>query len=177
MFRAFVLGLSISLMIVGLEGLAIESVLLAPPELLHGADTQLIRVQITELAAWLAIRVGTGLTIYTISSRKPTKNSATKAEINAPSPTSLQLADLDYDEQDDNSAMIGQAAVGGQEDSNDDLDETFQTYDESELEDDELEDEFEEAYDEADEEEEDSIDGFDLDAFNEEFDIDDLLDE
>jgi len=165
-------------MIVGLEGLAIESILLAPPELLHGADTQPIRIQITELAAWLAIGVGTSLTIYTIFSRTPSKNSATTAEINAPSPTNLQLADLDYDEQDDSSAMIGKAAVGRQEDSNDELEEAFQTYDETELEDDEFEDEFEEAHVEADEiEEEDSVEGFDLDAFNEEFDIDDLLDE
>ena len=181
MFRAFVLGISISLLIVGLEGLAIESILLAPPELLHGAETQPIRVQITELAAWLAIGVGTSLTIYTIFSRKPSKNCAMTAEISAPSPTSLQLADLDYDEQQDNSAMVGKATVGRQEDPKDELDEAFQTYDEAEIEDDELEDdeedEFEESHVEAEEEEEDSVEGFDLDAFNEEFDIDDLLDE
>jgi len=174
-------------MIVGLEGLAIESVLIAPPELLHGADTQSIRVQITELAAWLAIGLGTSLAIYTIFSRKPSKNRAMTAVINTPSPTSLQLADLDYDGQDNSTALIGQVAVGRQEDSKNELDEAFQTYDEMELEDDELEDEFEddelgEEFEEGhvgpDEiEEEDSVDGFDLDAFNEEFDIDDLLDE
>lgn len=191
MFRAFVLGLSISLMIVGLEGLAIESVLIAPPELLHGADTQSIRVQITELAAWLAIGLGTSLAIYTIFSRKPSKNRAMTAVINTPSPTSLQLADLDYDGQDNSTALIGQVAVGRQEDSKNELDEAFQTYDETELEDDELDDELEDEFedDELGEEfeeghvgpdeieEEDSVDGFDLDAFNEEFDIDDLLDE
>lgn len=178
MFRAFVLGLSVSLMILGLEGLAVESVLLAPPELLHGSITQPIRVQITELAAWLAIGVGTSLTIYTIFSRKPSNKNPTPIEINTSPSAKLHLADLDYYEPDGHSATIGEATERTEEDYEDEIDESDEVYDDSEYDDGELENELEEAEDEEDSiEEEDSSDEFDLDAFNAEFDIDDLLNE
>ena len=66
MFRAFVLGLSVSLLLVGLEGLAIESVVIAFPELLHGSGRLPMHVQVTDLAAWLTIGLGTSLTLYII---------------------------------------------------------------------------------------------------------------
>ncbi len=168
-------------MILGLEGLVIESVLLAPPELLHGSDTQPIQIQITELAAWLAIGLGTSLTIYTIFSRKPSNKNPATAEINTTSATKLHLADLDYDEPDDHSATPGEATAGTEEDFDDEFGESDEVYDDTEYDDEELEEEFEEAeyeeYEEDNIEEEESIDEFDLDAFNAEFDIDDLLNE
>ena len=181
MFRAFILGFSVSLMILGLEGLAIESVLLAPPELLHGSNIQPIRVQITELAAWLTIGLGTSLTIYTIFSRKPSNKNPETAESNTSSAARLHLADLDYDEPDDHSVTPGEATVGTEEDFDEEFGESGEVYDDTEYDDDELEEEFEETEYEEDEEdnneEADSIDEFDLDAFNAEFDIDDLLNE
>ena len=166
MFRAFVLGLSVSLLLVGLEGLAIESVVIALPELIHGSDSLPMHVQVTDLAAWLAIGLGTSLTLYTIFTAHPKVKPSFEESlpVNTSSPA-LQLADLNYSE------LVNTASPETVEETN-----WQETHSESEANEEEYEYEDEELeYDDSDSEVEE--DDFDLDAFNAEFDIDDLLSE
>ena len=166
MFRAFVLGLSVSLLLVGLEGLAIESVVIALPELIHGSDSLPMHVQVTDLAAWLAIGLGTSLTLYPIFTTppkvKPAFDKSLPADTSSPA---LQLADLNYSE------LVNTASPETLEETNwqENHSEHEENEEEYEYEDEELE------YDDSDSEVEE--DDFDLDAFNAEFDIDDLLSE
>lgn len=166
MFRAFVLGLSVSLLLVGLEGLAIESVVIALPELIHGSDSLPMHVQVTDLAAWLAIGLGTSLTLYIIFTAhpkvKPSFEESLPADTSSPA---LQLADLNYSE------LVNTASPETVEETN-----WQETHSESEANEEEYEYEDEELeYEDSDSEVEE--DDFDLDAFNAEFDIDDLLSE
>ena len=169
MFRAFVLGLSVSLLLVGLEGLAIESVVITFPELLHGSDSPPMHVQITDLAAWLTIGLGTSLTLYTIFTGqmkgKPSLDKSLPAETSS---MPLQLANLNYDD------LVKTTSSELTEENDSDFGEDEEEY-EYEEEDDGYDDS--DSEDREEEEEEVSIDDFDLDTFNTEFDIDDLLSE
>ena len=147
------------MLIVGLEGLAIESVTIAPPKLLHGEDATSIKFQITPLASWLAIGFGTSLTLYTLFTRKPPGNTASITTAESETSTSLQIADLDYLDQLD-SHDLPEA----------DDDEATPPVD---FEDDEQEDT---EYDD-DEDDDISVDDFNLDAFHDQLDIDDLQSE
>ncbi|MBA61236.1 MAG: hypothetical protein CMJ76_02620 [Planctomycetaceae bacterium] len=180
MFRAFFLGLSVSLLLVGLEGLAIERVVIAPPELLHGQDVKPMQIQVTNLAAWLAIGLGTSLTLYTIFTRQPTAPPITKNQtVTKETSGTLQLAVLDYGESDDSFSTTHVAkndnkTEGSEIESSDDLEESDE-YEYIEYEDEVSEGDEEVEYE--DEQDDISTEEFDLDAFNEEFDIDDLLSE
>jgi len=169
MFRAFALGLSVSLLLVGLEGLAIESVVIALPELIHGSGSSPMHVQVTDLAAWLIIGLGTSLTLYTIFTTppkvKPSFDKSLPADTSSPA---LQLADLNYSE------LVNTASPETLEETNwqENHSESEENEDEYEYEDEEVE------YDDSDSEDREvEEDDFDLDAFNAEFDIDDLLSE
>ncbi len=176
MFRALVLGLSILLLIVGLESLAIESVVIAPPTFLHGPDAKPMDIQVTSLAAWITIGLGTSLTLYTIFTRKPdvtpTKHKQTFSETN---PTTLQLAALDYDGSLSSAHIAETNKIDFQEAVSEEMaaegDERYEYEDE-----DEDEDEYEYEYEDEDEDEV-SIDDFDPDTFNTAFDTDDLINE
>ena len=174
MFRAFVLGLSVSLLLVGLEGLAIESVVIAFPELLHGSSHPPMHVQVTDLAAWLTIGLGTSLTLYTIfTGRAKGKPSLEKSLPADTSSTPLQLANLNYEDlvETDSSELVEET---DREENVSDFEKDEEEY-EYEEEDDGYDDR--DSEDREEEEEDDSIDDFDLDTFNAEFDIDDLLSE
>ena len=174
MFRAFVLGLSVSLLLVGLEGLAIESVVIAFPELLHGSSHPPMHVQVTDLAAWLTIGLGTSLTLYTIfTGRAKGKPSLEKSLPADTSSTPLQLANLNYEDlvETDSSKLVEET---DREENVSDFGKDEEEY-EYEEEDDGYDDR--DSEDREEEEEDDSIDDFDLDTFNAEFDIDDLLSE
>ncbi|MCH2370647.1 MAG: hypothetical protein MK324_08970 [Pirellulales bacterium] len=174
MFRAFVLGLSVSLLLVGLEGLAIESVVIAFPELLHGSSHPPMHVQVTDLAAWLTIGLGTSLTLYTIfTGRAKGKPSLEKSLPADTSSTPLQLANLNYEDlvETDSSELVEET---DREENVSDFGKDEEEY-EYEEEDDGYDDR--DSEDREEEEEDDSIDDFDLDTFNAEFDIDDLLSE
>lgn len=177
MFRAFVLGLSVSLLLVGLEGLAIESVVIAFPELLHGSSHPPMHVQVTDLAAWLTIGLGTSLTLYTIfTGRAKGKPSLEKSLPADTSSTPLQLANLNYEDlvETDSSELVEET---DREENVSDFGKDEEEY-EYEEEDDGYDDrDSEDREEEEEEEEDDSIDDFDLDTFNAEFDIDDLLSE
>ena len=166
MFRALILGISFSLLIVGLEGLAVESVIIAPPELIHGPDAETMLVQVTALAAWLAIGLGTSLTLYTLFTRKPATTSSSTASDMTAEQSNLQIADLDYGEVDKDSAGLDREVDAYENDSPYDED----VYGEG---DDEETTEQEEQY--VEDEEDESVEDFDFDVFNDEFDIDDLL--
>ena len=172
MFRAIILGVSVSLVLVGLEGLAVESVIISPPKSLHGVDTATSQIEVTSLASWLAIGLGTSLTLYNTFNRQApnfaSKTGSSSTTITSPPASSsnnvanLQIADLDYD---DNLAQAAEDSCNKwEEDANDDEDPDF-----------------EEDYnndDDQDDQDDDPDDyEFNLDAFNDEFDIDDLISE
>ena len=178
MFRAIILGVSVSLILVGLEGLAIESVIISPPEVFHGTDAPTSQVEVTSLASWLAIGLGTSLTLYNtfnrqlpnITSQKGASSTTTTRPTSSPSSNAanLQIADLDYDD----------GITQSDEDSDDEWEEAATDDDDIEFEEDEEEAE-DYNNDNDDQDGSDDQDGyeFDLDAFNDEFDIDDLISE
>ena len=177
MFRAIILGVSVSLILVGLEGLAIESVIISPPEVFHGTDAPTSQVEVTSLASWLAIGLGTSLTLYNtfnrqlpnITSQKgASSTTTTRPTLPSSNAANLQIADLDYDE----------GITQSDEDSDDEWEEVATDDDDIEFEEDEEEVE-DYNNDDDDQDGSDDQEGYEvvLDAFNDEFDIDDLISE
>ena len=177
MFRAIILGVSVSLILIGLEGLAVESVIISPPEVFHGADAPTSQVEVTSLASWLAIGLGTSLTLYNtfnrqipnITSQKGVSSTTTTCPTSSASSNAanLQIADLDYDD----------AITQADEDSDDEWEEVATDDDDIEFEEDEKETEDYNNDDDQDGSDDQNGYEFDLDAFNDEFDIDDLISE
>jgi hypothetical protein len=152
MLKALILGLAISCLLLGMECLAVEQIKLA-----QGGSRIVV---IPEIFGWLLIGIGSSTTLYTLINR-----SSSSAGINV---------DLDTSSGID---------TGAASDSQHQWDTTDYDLTEHYQDDEEDDDQYEgyDAYDEEDyfenDEEDESEPEFDLEKFNQQFDIDELLEE
>ncbi len=157
MFKAVVLGLSISCIMLGIQCLAVEQVHLkqTSPTITSTSETpttvpeiKLLDVQVSPLWAWLLIGIGTSTTFYTFFNRTVSDETHTctststvsSLDLSGPSQLNPSLTEEEETSWDDDPYET------------DDYNDTFEPYDESEEE-------------------------FDYDGFQQEFDIDSLLNE
>ncbi len=150
MLKALILGLAISCLLLGIECLAVDQIKFAQ------GDSRI--VVIPEIFGWLLIGIGSSTTLYTLinrSSSPATINAdlGTANDTSAASDSQLQWDTTDYD--------LTEHYPDDEQD--DDEYEGYDTYDD-------------EDYFETDEEDE-SDPEFDLEKFNQQFDIDELLEE
>lgn len=155
MFKAVVLGISISCIMLGIQCLAVEQVRIehAGPTITSTAVNpatdramELTDIQISPLWAWLLIGIGTSTTFYTLFNRSSSDETR---------PCSLTATSSDLSDQSQFSSSL--------------TEEDEASWDDDQYETDDFDDSFEQ-HDEADQE-------FDFERFQQEFDIDSLLDE
>ena len=162
MLKAIILGLAISCLLVGIECLVVEQIKLAQ------SDSRI--VIIPEIFGWLLIGIGSSTTLYTLINR-----SSSPASISGDLDTSTSI---DTEDESDSHHQWDTTDYGLTEhyhdDEEDDEYEGYDAYDEDDDTDDATDDE--EDYFETDEEDE-SEPQFDLEKFNQQFDIDELLEE
>jgi hypothetical protein len=165
MLKALILGLAISCLLLGIECLAVEQIKL--PQ----GDSRI--VIIPEVFGWLLIGIGSSTTLYTLINRS-------SSLVNSSSDVNTTTMDTD-----DESASHHQWDTTDykltehyhDDEETDDAYEEYDAYDENDEDEDEDDDtDDEEDYFETDEEDE-SEPEFDLEKFNQQFDIDELLDE
>ena len=149
MLKALILGLAISCLLLGIECLAVEQIKLA-----QGESRVVV---IPKIFGWLLIGLGSSTTLYTLINRSslPTSidadlDSSTAIDTDSASDSPHQWDTTDYDLTEHY--------------HNDEDDEGYDTYDEEE-------DYFETV------EEDETDPQFDLENFNQQFDIDELLEE
>jgi hypothetical protein len=147
MFKALILGLAISCLLLGIECLAVDQIKLA-----HG-DPRI--VVIPEIFGWLLIGIGSSTTLYTLINR-----SSSPASINVDLDTSTAASDSHH-QWDTTDYDLTEHYHDNEED-----DDEYEGYDTDD----------EEDYFETDEEDEAEPE-FDLEKFNQQFDIDELLEE
>jgi len=150
MLKALILGLAISCLLLGIECLAVDQIKFAQ------GDSRI--VVIPEIFGWLLIGIGSSTTLYTLINRSSSPTSInvdldTANDTSAASDSQHQWDTTDYD--------LTEHYPDDEED--DDEYEGYDTYDD-------------EDYFETDEEDE-SDPEFDLEKFNQQFDIDELLEE
>jgi|TARA_B110000263_G_scaffold86490_1_gene75585 hypothetical protein len=150
MLKALILGLAISCLLLGIECLAVDHIKLAQ------ADSRI--VVIPEIFGWLLIGIGSSTTLYTLINR-----SSSAASINVDLDTTADTDDaLDSQHQWDTTDYDLTEHYPDDEQDDDEY-EGYDTYDE-------------EDYFDTDEEDE-SEPEFDLEKFNRQYDIDELLEE
>jgi hypothetical protein len=150
MLKALILGLAISCLLLGIECLAVDQIKLAL------GDSRI--VIIPEIFGWLLIGIGSSTTLYTLINR-----SSSPASINGDLDTSTSI---DTEDKSDSHYQWDTTDYG--------LTEHYHDDEEDDDTDDATDDE--EDYFETDEEDE-SEPEFDLEQFNQQFDIDELLEE
>ena len=159
MLKAFILGLAISCLLLGIECLAVEQIKLAQ------GDSRI--VIIPEIFGWLLIGIGSSTTLYTLISRS---SSPASSRSDLESSTTIDTHDEPnaYHQWDTTDYNLTEHYHDDEED--DDEYEGYDAYDEEDATDDE-EDYFET------EEGDESEPKFDLEKFNQQYDIDELLEE
>jgi len=150
MLKAIILGLAISCLLLGIECLAVDQIKLAQ------AGSRI--VVIPEIFGWLLIGIGSSTTLYTLINR-----SSSPASTNADFDIIADTDDaLDSQHQWDTTDYDLTEHYADDEQDDDEY-EGYDTYDE-------------EDYFDTDEEDESNPE-FDLEKFNQQFDIDELLEE
>jgi hypothetical protein len=161
MLKAFILGLAISCLLLGIECLAVEQIKL------DQSDSQI--VIIPEIFGWLLIGIGSSTTLYTLIRRS---SSPASNQSDLESSTTIETRDEPnaYHQWDTTDYNLTEHYHDDEDD--DDEDEEYEGYDAL----DEDHDTDDEDYFETEGGDE-SETKFDLEKFNQQFDIDELLEE